>query len=69
MSRTLVENARRRKALKRGDGRRRPGLDVIQPAAPVPRKDLLALDEALSKLAASHSRPPVAVPAPGCGGR
>jgi hypothetical protein len=51
--RTLVESARRRKARKRGDGRRRLGLDAIQPAAPGPREDLLAPDEALSKLAAS----------------
>jgi RNA polymerase sigma factor (TIGR02999 family) len=35
--RALVESARRRKALQRGDGRRRLGLDAIQPAAPGPR--------------------------------
>jgi RNA polymerase sigma factor (TIGR02999 family) len=51
--RLLVESARRRKALQRGDGRRRLGLAALHPAAPGPREGLPALDEALSKLAAS----------------
>jgi RNA polymerase sigma factor (TIGR02999 family) len=51
MRRILVENARRKKALRRGGGRRRLDLDLAEPAAPRPSDDLLALDEALGKLA------------------
>jgi RNA polymerase sigma factor (TIGR02999 family) len=52
MRRILVENARRRHSLKRGGGRARRDLAGLQPAAPVPADDLLALDEALNQLAA-----------------
>jgi RNA polymerase sigma factor (TIGR02999 family) len=52
MRRILVENARRRHRLKRGGHRARVDLDVAQPAAPETDDDLLALDEALEKLAA-----------------
>ncbi len=52
MRRILVENARRRHRLKRGGGRGRVDLDDAQPAAPETDDDLLALDEALEKLAA-----------------
>jgi RNA polymerase sigma factor (TIGR02999 family) len=51
MRRILVENARRRHRLKRGGGRGRVDLDDAQPAAPETDDDLLALDEALEKLA------------------
>jgi RNA polymerase sigma factor (TIGR02999 family) len=50
MRRILVDRARRKRAQKRGGGRRRQPLDGI--AAPAPDKELLALDEALHKLAA-----------------
>jgi RNA polymerase sigma factor (TIGR02999 family) len=49
MRRILVENARRKKALRRGGGRNR--LDLDEPEAPRLSEDVLALDEALEKLA------------------
>jgi RNA polymerase sigma factor (TIGR02999 family) len=52
MRRILVENARRKKALRRGGDRQRLDLDLAEPAAPRLSDDLLALDEALEKLAA-----------------
>jgi RNA polymerase sigma factor (TIGR02999 family) len=52
MRRILVESARRRGRLKRGGHRGRIDLDAAQPAAPETDDDLLALDEALEKLAA-----------------
>src|SRR5262245_30912811 len=55
MRRILVENARRKKAEKRGGALRRIDLkDVDVPAVPggVPAADLLALDEALTRFAA-----------------
>jgi RNA polymerase sigma factor (TIGR02999 family) len=52
MRRILVESARRRHRLKRGGHRGRVDLDAAQPAAPETDDDLLALDEALEKLAA-----------------
>ena len=51
MRRILVENARRRHRLKRGGHRARVDLDDAQPAAPETDDDLLALDEALQRLA------------------
>jgi RNA polymerase sigma factor (TIGR02999 family) len=52
MRRILVEAARRRHRLKRGGRRGRVDLDAAQPATPETDDDLLALDEALEKLAA-----------------
>jgi RNA polymerase sigma factor (TIGR02999 family) len=52
MRRILVENARRKRAGKHGGGRVRHDLDDIQLAAPAPAEDLVALDEALDRLAA-----------------
>jgi hypothetical protein len=49
MRRILVENARR----KRGGDRSRTDLDEIPLAAPEPRENLLAPDEALTRLAAA----------------
>src|SRR5947209_15725198 len=51
MRRILVESARRRRSLKRGGGRIEQGLDHLEIAAPQPAEDLLALDEALNRLA------------------
>src|SRR5215468_3725164 len=51
MRRILVESARRRRSLKRGGGQVQQGLDDLQIAAPEPAEDLLALDEALDRLA------------------
>jgi RNA polymerase sigma factor (TIGR02999 family) len=53
MRRILVENVRRKRALKRGGGRARQPLDEAELLAPEPREDLLALDEALTELAAT----------------
>jgi RNA polymerase sigma factor (TIGR02999 family) len=50
MRRILVENARRKRSLKRGGDRARLDFDEL-PLATEPREDLLALDAALSKLA------------------
>jgi RNA polymerase sigma factor (TIGR02999 family) len=52
MRRILVENVRRKRSLKRGGDRSRHDLEEVQLAAPEPQEDLLALDEALNKLAA-----------------
>jgi RNA polymerase sigma factor (TIGR02999 family) len=54
MRRILVENARRKRAAKRGGHLRRRDLDPDQLRAPAVSEDLLALDEALSRLAAAE---------------
>jgi RNA polymerase sigma factor (TIGR02999 family) len=54
MRRILVENARHKKCLKRGGDLARRELDADQLTAPEPREDLLALDEALTRLAAAN---------------
>jgi RNA polymerase sigma factor (TIGR02999 family) len=51
MRRTLVDQARRKRSGKHGGGMARRDLDGVQPAAPEPCEDLLALDEALTRLA------------------
>jgi RNA polymerase sigma factor (TIGR02999 family) len=52
MRRILVENARRKRSRKHGGDRGRQDLDEADLAVPEPREDLLALDEALDRLAA-----------------
>jgi RNA polymerase sigma factor (TIGR02999 family) len=52
MRRVLVDRARRRKSLKRGGRCDRIELDLAGLASPEPAPDLLALDEALDRLAA-----------------
>ncbi|MCL4852828.1 MAG: sigma-70 family RNA polymerase sigma factor [Bryobacteraceae bacterium] len=52
MRRILVENARRKKRLKRGADWQRIELDAIESPAAQSTDELLAIDEALSKLAA-----------------
>jgi len=52
MRRILVEAARRKQREKHGGDRNRIDLDAAQPAAPDPRHDLVALDAALTRLAA-----------------
>jgi RNA polymerase sigma factor (TIGR02999 family) len=54
MRRILVENARRKDCLKRGGGMARQELEADRITAPEPREDLLALDEALTRLAATN---------------
>ncbi len=55
MRRILVEKARRRQRDKHGGGRARLDLDELQLAVPEPHADLLALDEALTRLAATDA--------------
>jgi RNA polymerase sigma factor (TIGR02999 family) len=52
MRRILVENARRKRRLKRGGDRRRVDLEQAEAVADAPGEDLLALGEALDLLAA-----------------
>jgi RNA polymerase sigma factor (TIGR02999 family) len=53
MRRILVENARRKSSRKRGGNRNRIDLDSLEVAAAQGHDDLLALDEALSRLASA----------------
>jgi RNA polymerase sigma factor (TIGR02999 family) len=53
MRRILVERARRQGRQKHGGGRRRQGLDEVAPTVLPVSLDVLALDEALEKLAAT----------------
>ena len=56
MRRILVENARRKRGLKHGGDRRRQPLDPDCIAAPEAAEDLLALDEALTRLASMEPK-------------
>jgi RNA polymerase sigma factor (TIGR02999 family) len=56
MRRILVESARRKGRLKHGGNHRRAELDAAQVAVKIPVDDLLALDEALTRLAARDSQ-------------
>jgi RNA polymerase sigma factor (TIGR02999 family) len=56
MRRILVEQARRKRGLKHGGGRQRQPLEPEQIAAPEADDDLLALDEALTKLATTEPK-------------
>ena len=56
MRRILVENARRKKRLKRGGDYQRVDLEGIDLPAQMPDDELLALDEALDRLAKNDSR-------------
>jgi RNA polymerase sigma factor (TIGR02999 family) len=51
MRRILVENARRKRRVKHGGGRQRIELEEASPVVEPPSDDLLALDEALTRLA------------------
>jgi RNA polymerase sigma factor (TIGR02999 family) len=53
MRRILVDHARRKQTLKRGGSLVRRPLDAAELVAPEPREDLVALDEALTLLAAT----------------
>jgi RNA polymerase sigma factor (TIGR02999 family) len=52
MRRILIENARRKKALRHGAGQARLDIEELEIAAPGPDDQLLAIDEALKRLAA-----------------
>jgi RNA polymerase sigma factor (TIGR02999 family) len=54
MRRILIDNARRKGSRKRGGARARVDLDASELCAPELREDLLALDEALNRLAATE---------------
>ncbi len=56
MRRILVEQVRRKRSIKRGGDRARVDISAVEIASPEPIEDLLALDEALDKLA-SHDPP------------
>jgi RNA polymerase sigma factor (TIGR02999 family) len=56
MRRILVEAARRKQSDKHGGGHRRVDLADIEGSADGPDLDLIALDEALDRLATSHPR-------------
>jgi RNA polymerase sigma factor (TIGR02999 family) len=51
MRRILIENARRKQRLKRGGGQKKVDLEDAEPAVVEPAEDIVALDEALEKLA------------------
>jgi RNA polymerase sigma factor (TIGR02999 family) len=54
MRRILVDNARKRGRIKRGGGQQRVDLDKIDVTVDEPPDELIALDEALKKLAHAH---------------
>ncbi len=56
MRRILVAAARRKKRLRHGGKLERVDLDAVELAAPMPDDDLLALDEALTRLAEINSQ-------------
>lgn len=56
MRRILVEQARRKKSLKRGGELERVALEDVQPSIEAPNLDVLALHEALEKLQAQDAR-------------
>ena len=56
MRRILVDRAREKRALKRGGDLQRVELDAVELASPMPDDELLALDEALDRLATVDTR-------------
>jgi RNA polymerase sigma factor (TIGR02999 family) len=56
MRRILIEKARSKRCQKRGGEQARQELDLAEVALPIFSEDLLALDEALSKLEQNHPR-------------
>jgi RNA polymerase sigma factor (TIGR02999 family) len=54
MRRILIEKARRKGRQKHGGGLPRADVDLAHLAGPMPEEDLLALDEAMTRLAADH---------------
>jgi RNA polymerase sigma factor (TIGR02999 family) len=56
MRRILIEQARRKGRQKRGGGLDRAAIDEAEVAAPEPRHDWLALDEALDRLGATDAQ-------------
>jgi RNA polymerase sigma factor (TIGR02999 family) len=56
MRRILVDRAREKKALKRGGDSERVDMDAVELLSPMPDDELLALDEALDRLATVDTR-------------
>ena len=56
MRRILVEQARRKASVKHGGGRKRVDLDDVEPAIEPPSEEMLALDEALTRLEEADPR-------------
>lgn len=56
MRRILIERARRRRALRHGGGQQRVELEDLDLACPTPDDQLLAMNEALDRLAATRPR-------------
>jgi len=56
MRRILIENARRRKALRHGGGQARLDIQELDVAAPAADEQLLAIDEALARFALLDSK-------------
>ena len=56
MRRILIENARRKKALRHGAGQQRLDIQEMEIAAPAGDDQLLAINEALDKLAIEHAQ-------------
>ena len=56
MRRILVDRARAKQALRRGGRLRRIELEGVELPLPMPSEELLALDEALDRLASLHAR-------------
>ncbi len=54
MRRILIDNARRKRAMRHGGGQQRVDFEQAELAAPAPDDELLAVDEALDKLAARN---------------
>jgi len=52
MRRLLIDNARRKRALRHGAGQARLNVEELEIAAPDPEEEILAIDEALNKLSA-----------------
>lgn len=56
MRRILIDRARRKRAARHGGDQRRVDFEGVDLACPIPDDQLLALDEALDKLASQHPR-------------
>lgn len=54
MRRILIDNARRKRALRHGGGQQRVDIEEVDLASPSTDDELLAVDEALDRLAAQH---------------
>jgi RNA polymerase sigma factor (TIGR02999 family) len=56
MRRILIDKARRRRAVRHGGEQQRVDIEEVDLACPIPDDQLLAVDEALDKLASEHPR-------------